>query len=431
MHPAKPSATKARTAFQTAASDAASYADDFETESIADSPQPSVGVRRSITFGVAAGHPPLSRSVSKSYGGIPPPLLGAPQTGGAATAAFSPGLRLSLRRNTVGGLEIPDRNSMTELPAPLPPAEKRPASPAVTAPTAAARAPGSAPDGPLLTPQYAVPVAATGMPLWQQGGGPSSALQSLAQSTLLRYQALLASGSLNLPGLNPMGLASMRPLPASCQQGAGGHLPLPAAPASASQYLSMGLNNPPSPSPYYPTLGVIAPSLSPPTSYPAALGLDPCSVASVRLGLLGAAASAASDITASSIVHEQVAEGELRAGIDRLRARLGRQQQQGSATTLSASAAAGHLYSAAAAGGDAPSYFYPSGLRPGSAAPGLALPRDREVVLDTVTRLLVDVGGAARGGAAALGGYRYTTLEDTMRLIRAHREGGAVAVAWG
>ena len=428
MHPAKPSATNARTAFQTAASDAASYADDFETESIADSPQPSVGVRRSITFGVAAGHPPLSRSVSKSYGGIPPPLLGAPQPGGAATAAFSPGLRLSLRRNTIRGLEIPDRNSMTELPAPLPPAEKRPASPAVAAPTAAARAPGSAPDGPLLTPQYAAPAAA-GTPLWQQGGGPSSALQSLAQSTLLRYQALLASGSLNLPGLNPMGLASMRPLPASCQQGAGGHLPLHAAPAAASQYLSMGLNNPPPPSPYYPTLGLTAPFPSPPASYPAAVGLDPSSVASVRLGLLGAAASAASDITASSIVHEQVAEGELRAGIDRLRARLGRQQQQGGTTTMSASATvAAGLYSAAAVGGGPPSYSY-SGPRPGSAAPGLALPRDREVVLDPVTRQLVDVGGAARGGAAA--GYHYTTLEDTMRLIRAHREGGAVAVAWG
>ncbi len=44
-----------------------------------------------------------------------------------------------------------------------------------------------------------------------------------------------------------------------------------------------------------------------------------------------------------------------------------------------------------------------------------------------MTKQLVDVGGGARGGS---GGYQYTTLEDTMRLIRAHRGEGPVGVAW-
>ena len=127
-------------------------------------------------------------------------------------------------------------------------------------------------------------------------------------------------------------------------------------------------------------------------------GLDASSVTRVRVGLLDSAAKAVGSVSASDMVSERVADSDLRQGVDRLRQRLMGNLPLG----LSA---AGHT-----------SWSQ-------SARPSLA---DREVTLDPVTRQLVDVG--AGGGSR---GYRYTTLEDTMRMIKAHREGGAVAVAWG
>lgn len=54
--------------------------------------------------------------------------------------------------------------------------------------------------------------------------------------------------------------------------------------------------------------------------------------------------------------------------------------------------------------------------------------RDREVMLDPVTRQLVDLGNYSGGRRS---GYPYTTLEDTMQLLSAHRGNSRrVAAAW-
>ncbi len=44
----------------------------------------------------------------------------------------------------------------------------------------------------------------------------------------------------------------------------------------------------------------------------------------------------------------------------------------------------------------------------------------REVMVDRLTRKLVDVGPGSGGGLSG-GQYKYTTLEETMQFIRAYR----------
>lgn len=314
---------------QSSASIAPSYADDFETvASSVISPQPAL----------------QSLTKSQSLGGA------------------SPGLRLSARRNTVGGTAIPEDNSMTEIKA----------IGSATRQSATAIMPSSLSRRPSLLGEGQVQIAGgpvqPSLSLHQEWGSTPSTLLNLAQSTLLRYQSLLANGSLNLPRMNPMEMAGMRPFHGAGMQA-----------LSVGNQLNAGselLSHPTLPMPSIP------------------FGLDAASVASVRMGLLGTAAKAAERVSASDMVSERVADSDLRQDVDRLRQRL-----------LGAQ---------------------PWGQRPGSAAPSLGTrPRgDREVTLDPVTRQLVNVG-------PEVGGYRYTTFEDTMRMIRAHRNGGPVAIAWG
>ncbi|GAX72552.1 hypothetical protein CEUSTIGMA_g8.t1 [Chlamydomonas eustigma] len=420
-----------------------SYADDFEPMTASQAseaflqnaaPSSSFGkMRSSATMvtgrrgSVLQPHALFSRPVSRSMGGgvaaagatsalgiISGTATDSPHTSQffrSSLNSFTPAagggsaglVRRSLRRSrTAGGAEIPEHNSMMELPKPSSGTAAAPAASGKAAETdPAAAAAAAVKTAWAMAPAFSgaqgtdsgrnragVAAAATEPDVnavepiqaaaWQQKY--SSAVQNLAQSTLQRYQILLMSGGLNIPGFNNNvnNLLANSFIPHAST-----------ATADYSQTASFLPNQSGlarnSKSAFHSSAAGFSPGLC-----------DPGYMATTRLGVLGAAAAAAANVSASDLVAETSAQGELRVGLDRLRNRLSRVAAAGTSVRMSA-------------------YNGDNGAAAG-----------REVVVDPVSKRLVDVGAGAQGR----GGYQYTTLEDTLRLIRAHREGSAVCMAW-
>ena len=283
---------------------------------------------------------------------------------------------------------------MTELPSPA--AARRPSSTSGTPPPVSTRNRVSTAGGGDAPQKVPLDLGSLFLP-GPRGGNPiQEAIQSLAQDTLVRYQALLSSGTLNVPSLNVKGLAGVRPFHLSPD-------PHTARPRQPQPYQSA------------------APSFLGNTDQKAMyndfhFGIDLPSMSKVRLGLLGASATASASVSASGLVSEHAADGDLRSGINRLKERLARQQHQFTLSTLPTYSDRATLGGATLQNRQLLAPHHP-----------VVTAKDREVVLDPVTRQLVDVGPSSTRNL----GFEYTTLEDTMRLIRAHRGGGPVGVAWG